>query len=124
LKLRCTRPALADLDQVLAYISAHSPQGAQRVQARIKAITDVLLEFPRIGTATEDPTTRRMTTSPYPYLIFYEATETEIVIHAMRHGARDPSAASGSGDNAEAFFTLSLLQQELAIPLAIAKTIP
>jgi hypothetical protein len=26
-----------------------------------------------------------------PYLIFYEATDAEIIIHALRHGARDPS---------------------------------
>jgi hypothetical protein len=29
--------------------------------------------------------------SPHPYLIFYEATEDEIVIHGVRHGARRPS---------------------------------
>jgi toxin ParE1/3/4 len=32
-----------------------------------------------------------MTTTPYRYLIFYEATNAEIIIHAVRHGARDPS---------------------------------
>jgi hypothetical protein len=37
-----------------------------------------------------------MTTSPYPYLIFYETTEAEIIIHAVRHGARNPSGAPGS----------------------------
>jgi len=36
---------------------------------------------------TDDPTIRRMTTTPYPYLIFYEATDAEIIIHAVR----DPS---------------------------------
>jgi toxin ParE1/3/4 len=32
-----------------------------------------------------------MTTTPYPYLIFNETTEDEIIVHAVRHGARDPS---------------------------------
>ena len=32
-----------------------------------------------------------MTTTPYPYLVFYEATDTEVIVHAIRHGARDPS---------------------------------
>jgi len=36
-----------------------------------------------------------MTTSPYPYLIFYEATNDAIVIHAIRHAARDPSGMPG-----------------------------
>jgi hypothetical protein len=61
------------------------------VQARIQAIIDLLLLHPHIGTRTDDPAIRRMTTSPYPYLIFYEATDAEIVIHAIRQAARDPS---------------------------------
>ena len=61
------------------------------MQARLQAIIDLLLLYPLIGTRTDDPTIRRMTTSPYPYLIFYEGTETEIIIHAIRHGSRDPS---------------------------------
>ena len=67
-----TLPALAALNSVLDYIAAHSPQGARRVQARIKALTDLLLQHPHIGRRTNDPAIRRMTTTPYPYLVFYE----------------------------------------------------
>ena len=91
MKRRYTLPALADLSAILNYIAAHSPQGARQVQARIQALTDLLLLHPHIGSRTNDPAIRRMTTMPYPYLIFYEATETEIIIHAVRHAARDPS---------------------------------
>jgi toxin ParE1/3/4 len=37
-----------------------------------------------------------MTALPHPYLIFYEATETEIIIHAVRHAARDPAGMPGA----------------------------
>jgi toxin ParE1/3/4 len=37
-----------------------------------------------------------MTTTPYPYLVFYEITQTEIIIHSVRHAARDPSGMPGS----------------------------
>jgi toxin ParE1/3/4 len=37
-----------------------------------------------------------MTALPYPYLIFYEVTETEIVIHAVRYAARDPAGMPGA----------------------------
>ena len=90
MKLRYSRLALADLEAILAYIDAHSPQGARKVQARIQAVMNRLLQHPTIGTRTGDPTIRRMTTAPYPYLIFYEATDDEIIIHAVRHGAREP----------------------------------
>jgi plasmid stabilization system protein ParE len=97
LKLRYTRLALADLDAILDYIAADSPRGARRVQARIKAVIDLLLQYPYIGRRTNDPTVRRMALTPYPYLVFYEPTETEIIIHAVRHAARDPSSMPGSG---------------------------
>ena len=96
MRLRYTLPALADLDSILDYIATHSPQGARRVQARLQAIIDLLLLYPGIGTRTNDPTIMRMTASPYPYLLFYEATETEIIIHAIRHSARDPSGMPGA----------------------------
>lgn len=96
LNLRYTRPALADLDSVLDYIVAHPLQGARRVQARIQAVIDLLPLHPGIGTRTDDPAIRRMTALPYPYLIFYEATETEVIIHAIRHSARDPSGLPGA----------------------------
>jgi plasmid stabilization system protein ParE len=95
-RLRHTLPAIADLSAILDHIAAHSRQGARRVQARIQAITDLLLLHPHIGRRTNDPAIRRMTTTPYPYLVFYEAMETEIIIHAVRHAARDPSGIPGS----------------------------
>jgi plasmid stabilization system protein ParE len=95
-RLRYTLPALADLSAILDHIAAQSPQGARRVQARIQALIDLLSLYPLVGRRTNDPTIRRITTTPYPYLIFYEATETEIIIHAVRHAARDPSGMPGS----------------------------
>jgi toxin ParE1/3/4 len=92
-KLRYTRPALADLESILDYIAAHSPQGARRVQA----VIDLLLVHPRIGRRTDDPLIRRMTAARHPYLVFYEIGEDEIIIHAVRHSARDPGTMPGSG---------------------------
>jgi addiction module RelE/StbE family toxin len=91
-RLRYTRSALADLSVILDYIAAHSPQGARRVQTRIQILADLLLSHPHAGVRTDDPTIRRLTTSPYPYLIFYEVTESEVIIHAVRHAARRPLA--------------------------------
>jgi toxin ParE1/3/4 len=59
-------------------------------------LIDLLLSHPAIGVQTDDPTIRRINTSPYPYLIFYEIAGDEIIIHAIRHGARDPSSMPGA----------------------------
>jgi plasmid stabilization system protein ParE len=96
-RLRYTSLALSDLAAILDYIAEHSPRGASRVHARILAITELLSNHPRAGARTEDPTIRRITATPYPYLIFYEVNGDEIIIHAVRHAARDPAGNPKSG---------------------------
>jgi toxin ParE1/3/4 len=96
-KLRYTLPALADLEAILDTIGRQSPQGAARVNSRIRTIIDLLLLHPHIGTRTDDPSIRRMATSPYPYLVFYEPIGDELIIHAVRHASRKPSSMPGSG---------------------------
>lgn len=95
MKLHYTRPALADLGVLLDAIATQSPQGARRVQRRIQAVIGLLPLHPHIGTLTDAPGIRRITTPPYPYLVFYEVAQAEIIIHAVRHGARDPSGMPG-----------------------------
>jgi plasmid stabilization system protein ParE len=94
-KLRYTLPALADFGSILDYVATQSPHGAKRVEARIQAIIDLLQIYPNIGVRTDDPVIRRLMTAPYPYLVFYEVTDTEIIIHAVRHAARNPSGMPG-----------------------------
>jgi toxin ParE1/3/4 len=89
MRLRYTLAALADLASILDHIADRSPQGASRIHSRIQAITNLLLQYVWAGAPTEDPSIRRMTTMPSPGLIFYEATHNEIIIHAVRHGARE-----------------------------------
>jgi plasmid stabilization system protein ParE len=90
MKLRFTPAALEELDKVLDDISSHSPQGAGRVQARIKTIIDLLLEHPNAGQRTNLSSMRRIVVTPYPYLIFYEHSADDVVIIGVRHAARDP----------------------------------
>jgi toxin ParE1/3/4 len=94
-RIRYTLPALADLNAILDYTSDASPRGSERVKKRIHGIIDLLLDYPRIGATTDDPSIRRLGTPPYPYLIFYEIADDDIIIHAIRHAARDPSTMPG-----------------------------
>ena len=95
MRLRFTRPALSDLAEILDYIARRSPQGARSVHERLKAVLHLLCAYPGVGSPTNDPVIRRMTTHPYPYLVFYEVTDKEVIIHAVRHGASDPGGMPG-----------------------------
>ena len=96
MRLRYTLPALADLAAILDYIAAHSPQGAARVHARIDTVINLLLSHPHIGVQTDDQGIRRINASPYPYLVFYEIAGDDVIIHALRHWARDPANMPGT----------------------------
>jgi plasmid stabilization system protein ParE len=90
-RLRYTLRAAAELDEVLAYIKERSPQGARHVQARIQAVINLLLQYPDAGQLTNKGRLGRVVASPYSYLIFYTATEDEVIVHVVRHSSRNPS---------------------------------
>jgi toxin ParE1/3/4 len=86
--LRYTARAAAQIDAALAYVAARSPQGARRIRARIEAMGALLQEHPFAGHRTSNPRVRRIVVTPYPYLLDYHATASEIVILRFRHAAR------------------------------------
>ncbi len=76
---------------MLSYIGDRSPEGARRVKARIQAVIDLIASHPQSGQFTSTRL-RRVVVHPHPYLIFYAATDDEVVIHGVRHAARRPSS--------------------------------
>lgn len=98
MKLRFTRPAAEDITAILDYLRLRSPQGAKRVRDRVRAIEKLLIELPFAGAQTRLDWLRRITTKPYPYVIFYEVTADEIIIHAIRHTAMNPESMPDSRD--------------------------
>ena len=90
MKLRFTLPALAELEVILDPIVSRSPQGAGRVQARLQTYLQLLPAYPLIGARTDDPTLRRLVLRPHPYVLLYEVGEGEIIVHSIRHAARQP----------------------------------
>jgi plasmid stabilization system protein ParE len=89
-KVRYTRRALQQLTEILDYIDDRSPQGAEKVKRRLQATIGRLAEHPNSGRATNNGDLRRVVANPYPYVIFYRPSATEIVIYGIRHAARRP----------------------------------
>ena len=98
MRLRDTLPALADLDQILEYIDASDPHKALAMYSDASRRSSICCWS--IPTSARPPPIRAsvaLPTPPYPYLIFYEVADDEVIIHAVRHGARDPSGMPGAG---------------------------
>lgn len=97
MRLRYTIQAARELDEALNDIAESSPGGAKRVQTRIREAIDTLLHYPLSGRPTRHPRLQRVVATPYPYLIFYEANDDEVVIVGVRHAARAPSTMPSAG---------------------------
>ena len=92
MRIRYTRRAARNLDQISAYISQENPSAAARVIARIEQVIAHLVYSPGAGSPTTRTGIRRVPVVTYPYLVFYEIRGEYIVIHHIRHGARRPWA--------------------------------
>jgi toxin ParE1/3/4 len=91
MKIRLTRRALADLDDISAYLTPRSPQGAANVKAAILATFKTLKTLPHSGKPQTTPGVRKLGVGRYPYNVFYavdDATD-EIMIFTIFHTARD-----------------------------------
>ena len=90
MRLRWQRRALRQVETVLEFVAARSPQGAAQIEARLRAITTLLQLQKFAGRKTSLPEVRRIFLTPYPYLIDYFVGEEEVVIQRFRHSARKP----------------------------------
>ena len=86
MKLRYERGALADLEEIFAYIAADNPKAAARLVARIESVAKRIAEAPYSGEATRRSRFRRFPVGNY--LIVYEVGQDEVIVHYVRHGAR------------------------------------
>jgi toxin ParE1/3/4 len=92
-KIRYTRKALAQLDQIYSFIEAHNPRAAKSVNIRIKRAIGRLAGFPYSCRETDRPGIRVLPIVRYPYLVFYIVDEAaqEVQILRVRHSAQDPA---------------------------------
>ena len=80
--------ALADLDDVIAYISQFDPDAADGIGEKLFALGESLADFPRRGRPASDGT-RELVTVP-PFVLGYEVAEGRVFILSIRHGRQRP----------------------------------
>jgi toxin ParE1/3/4 len=95
--VRFTPKGFREFEEIYAYLSAHSPKGAASVMGRLEELTSTLAQHPEIGVRTNSRRLRRLLVQPYPYFIFYRVSQGDVVIHGVRHAARDPRTMPGGG---------------------------
>jgi toxin ParE1/3/4 len=88
MKVRFTRSAKRDLDEIHTYISHDSPTIASRFVARLVERARTLADNPFEGMQTDEPTTRVILAPRLRYFIFYTIVSDEVHITHIRHMSR------------------------------------
>ena len=91
MKIRLTSRALADLDDINAYLAPRSPQGALKVKAAILATFETPKTLPHSGMLQTTPGVRKLGVARYPYNVFYAVDDDadEIIVFTIFHTSRD-----------------------------------
>jgi len=90
MRLVLSRLALAELDEILTYISERSPSGARNVEARFRHAFEFIAHHPEAAQRLEQrPDVRRLPLVRYPYAICYEIGPAAVTVLRILHGARD-----------------------------------
>src|SRR3954467_15035744 len=86
MKVRYSETALAEINEIFAYISEQNAPAAKRIVARIERTINNLGDFPEMAQETREAGVRRIPAGRYPYLVYYTVEAEEVVIH-VRHAA-------------------------------------
>lgn len=91
MKVRYSERAVADLEDIAAYLVPRSPDGARNVGAAIEKAISQLEHFPDLGRRQAVAGVRKLVVSRYPYLVFYVADVDagEVRILTLQHAARE-----------------------------------
>jgi toxin ParE1/3/4 len=90
MKVLYTETAIAEADEILAYIAKDNPLAADEVSAMLQATVRRLADYPRLAIETDEPNVRVTPVLPYRYLVFYSVDRDSVIVRNIRHAARGP----------------------------------
>jgi addiction module RelE/StbE family toxin len=97
LRVRWSEEADRDRTEIVRYIWADNPNAAERMDVLFDAAANRLADFPRLGREGAIPGTREFI--PHPsYRLVYEIADSEVIIHALVHTARQWPPVQGEDD--------------------------
>jgi toxin ParE1/3/4 len=82
--------AIANIDDIYAYLRKRSPQGAQNVLRAIFAGVDLIGKRPLASPQTQKPGIRVKLITRYRYKVFYRVADDAVVILHIRHMSQRP----------------------------------
>lgn len=89
MRIRWSRVAASDLEQLSAYLKENHPPYWQPTIRKIYVAVEYLMEWPYRGRAGREGETRELLFPPLPYIAIFRLKEQTIEILRSYHGAQD-----------------------------------
>ena len=86
MKVHFHRHAIADVAEIIAYVSERDPNAAAKLGVRFEEAAKLIGATPAIGRRVKRTNFRRFVVGNY--LMVYQIAGDEMTIHYVRHGAR------------------------------------
>jgi plasmid stabilization system protein ParE len=84
-----SRRAVADVEEIMAFLAEHSPPAAQRFSDAMGRAQQQLSEFPNSGAPGLSPGSRRLIVDSY--IVSYRRRDVDVEIFAVRRASRRDS---------------------------------
>lgn len=88
MKIRITKPATTDLEEIDKYIRVDNPTAAARTVLRILDAIEYLTSYPTMGRVGRVAKTRELIISGTPFIVLYQIRDQAIFILRVLHTAR------------------------------------
>jgi addiction module RelE/StbE family toxin len=88
LRIRWTRPALAELEAIGDFIARDNPVAAGRIVVSLVTSVDALRDHPNLGKPGRLTGTRELVVGGTPYVVPYRGLGDDVESLAVFHGAR------------------------------------
>lgn len=92
MKVRYTRRAFVDREEIFAYIDRRNARVAREMKAFINERIASLGNNPHRSRLIRDPNVHAHWVGRYPYIVYYRVSEDEVWVIHIRHAAREPWA--------------------------------
>jgi addiction module RelE/StbE family toxin len=87
MKIRWTKGAENNLDQVEEYISLDNPAAAVATIKKVLAAAEMLADYPSLGRRGRERGTRELVVADIPYVIIFAIYRDQLVILRVLHTA-------------------------------------
>ncbi len=88
MRIKITKPAYIDLNEIDRFIRTNNPSAANRMGLRVSEAIDFLVTYPAMGRTGRLSKTRELIVSGTPFIVIYQVRQSTLIVLRIMHTSR------------------------------------